>query len=132
MLLLLLLLLLLPLLLPNNGKLAQAYRQGGSRQVHWMVEAGRGSAKGGVAEWAAHVASVGAISGLVGCCGRFSVAANGTWFDEWPKSKYPLSTWEFVHNLGITMHFVVTVEQRALLNHTAVLAIPTAVQTVRF
>ena len=101
----------------------------GSREVHWMVDAGRGSAKGGVVQWAAHAASLGGISGLVGCCGRFSVAANGTWFDEWPEEKYPLSNWDFVHELGITMHFVVTLDQKALLNGTAVLAIPDAVRT---
>ncbi len=95
------------------------------RQVRWMVDAGR--AKQGVQPWATHVASQGAITGLVGCCGRFHIDPNGTWFDEWPEAKYPLSNWDFAHDLGLTMHFVFTVDQPALINQTALLAIPDAV-----
>ncbi len=95
------------------------------RQVRWMVDAGR--AKEGVQQWATHVASQGAITGLVGCCGRFHINPNGTWFDEWPEAKYPLSNWEFTRDLGLTMHFVFTVDQPALINQTALLAIPDAV-----
>jgi hypothetical protein len=60
----------------------------------------------------------GAISGLYGCCGRLSIRANGSFFDEWPEEKHPLSDWDFVHGLGITMHFV----------FTALLAIPDTVR----
>eukprot|EP01046_Picozoa_sp_COSAG06_P023683 COSAG06_NODE_1892_length_8125_cov_5.767755_6_plen_187_part_00 len=95
------------------------------RQVRWMVDAGQ--AKQGVQPWATHVASQGAITGLVGCCGRFHIDPNGTWFDEWPESKYPLSNWNFTHSLGLTMHFVFTIDQPALINQTALLAIPKAV-----
>ena len=97
-----------------------------SPQVHWQVDAGR--AKEGVAQWAARAASLGAITGLTGCCGRFSVEANGTFRDEWPEGKYPLSDWDFAHRLGLTMHFVFTVDQNALLNRTALLAIEPAVR----
>ena len=71
------------------------------RQVRWHVDAG--AAREGVAAWATHVAGLGAITGLYGCCGRFSIAANGTWRDNWPEEKYPLSDWDFVHPLGLTM-----------------------------
>ena len=71
------------------------------RQVRWHVDAG--AAGEGVAAWATHVAGLGAITGLYGCCGRFSIAANGTWRDNWPEEKYPLSDWDFVHPLGLTM-----------------------------
>lgn len=98
----------------------------GKPQVRWHVDAGR--AKEGVSEWVTHVHSLGAISGLYGCCGRFRIAANGSFFDEWPEAKYPLSDWDFVHELDITMHFVFTVEQSALMNRTALLAIPDAVR----
>ena len=80
------------------------------RQVRWMVDAGR--AKDGVARWAAGVVSRGAMTGLVGCCGRFHIGANGTWFDEWPEATFPLQNWDFAHELGLTMHFVFTVDQQ--------------------
>lgn len=95
-------------------------------EVRWHVDAGR--AREGVQQWATHVASLGAISGLYGCCGRFGIRANGSFFDEWPEDKYPLSDWGFVHELGITMHFVFVVDQAALMHRTALLAIPDAVR----
>ena len=95
-------------------------------QVHWQVDAGR--AKEGVSQWAAKVASLGAITGLTGCCGRFSIAPNGTFRDNWHEAKYPLSDWNFAHDLNLTMHFVFTVDQKSLLNRTALLAIEPAVR----
>lgn len=97
-----------------------------SPQVHWQVDAGR--AKEGVPQWAAKAVSLGAITGLTGCCGRFSILANGTWIDDWSETKYPLSDWDFVHRLRLTMHFVFTVDQGALMNRTALLAIPAALK----
>ena len=84
--------------------------------------------KEGVSQWAAHVVSLGAMTGLVGCCGRFTIHPDGTFRDAWPEQKYPLSDWDFVHGLGLTMHFVITVDQRALLNQSALLAVPEAVK----
>lgn len=98
-----------------------------SRQVRWMVDAGR--AKQGVQPWATFVASKHAITGLVGCCGRFHIGSNGTWFDEWSESKFPLTNWNFTKDLDLTMHFVITVDQLALINQTALLAIPEAIAT---
>jgi hypothetical protein len=68
------------------------------------------------------------MTGLVGCCGRFHISANGTWFDEWSEKAHPLRNWDFTHDLGITMHFVFTVDQQALLRRTALSAIPQAVR----
>ena len=96
------------------------------RQVRWMVNAGRAAT--GVESWATNVASLGAITGLVGCCGRFHVSANGTFFDEWSEQTHPLSNWDFAHNLGLTVHFVLTVDQQALLLDQTWRAIPEAVR----
>ncbi len=95
-------------------------------EVRWHVDAG--AAREGVAQWAAHASSLGAITGLYGCCDRFNIVANGSFFDGWP-STYPLSDWDFVHDLGLTMHFVFKVDQLAFMNGTALLAIPDAVRT---